>query len=66
MMVLPKTASSMSAKISTGIARKASTMRETVWSSQPRFRAVRTPSVPPMMKDKSVVASAMPMVLRAP
>ena len=65
-MLLPKTASSISAKMSTGMARKASTMREMPWSSQPRFSAVSTPSVPPIMKDSMVVMNAMPTVLRAP
>ena len=49
-----------------GSARNASTTREMPWSSQPRFSAGKTPSVPPMMKEMSVVMSAMPMVLRAP
>ncbi len=64
--LLPKTASSISAKISTGMARKASTRREMPWSSQPRLSAVSTPSVPPIRNDSMVVRKAMPMVLRAP
>ena len=66
LMLLPNTASSMRAKISTGMARNASTIRDDDWSNQPRFKAVSTPSVPPTKNEMSVVTRAMPMVLRAP
>ncbi len=62
----PKIDSSISAKISGGIAIRTSTARLISWSVQPRLIAATSPNPPPMAKARIVVTKAMPIVFRAP
>ena len=63
----PKIDSSISAKISCGIDISTSTTRDRSWSSQPRVdRGEEARATRRSAKDRSVVMTAMPMVLRAP
>ena len=62
----PKIDSSISAKISDGIAIRTSTARLMIWSAQPRLIAATRPRPPPMTKARIVVTKAMPIVFRAP
>ena len=56
----------ISAKISCGIAMMTSTRREISWSTQPPSTAATMPIKLPRVKEISVVASAIPIELRAP
>ena len=59
--------SSISAKIRTGIAiSDIDDARQHLVEPAAADVAAKTPSVPPITKERSVVSSAMPMVLRAP
>ncbi len=62
----PKIDSSISAKMSWGIAIRMSTPRASSWSVQPPRIAARSPSRPPIVKESPVVITAIPIVLRAP
>ena len=62
----PNTPRMIRARISSGIERITSTRREITVSTQPPRTAAAKPSVIPMKKDKAVVASATPIVMRAP
>ena len=56
----------ISAKTSSGIDSMTSTTRERTWSITVAADRGQEPSVVPIRKDRSVVTSATPMVMRAP
>ena len=62
----PNTPRMIKARISCGIDRITSTRRDSSMSTQPPSTAAMKPVLMPMKKDSSVVAAAMPMVMRAP
>ncbi len=63
---VPITDRMMSAKMSWGIAIRASTKRLRSVSSQPPRTAAAKPALIPMAKERSVMRKAIPMVVRAP
>ena len=62
----PNTPSTISARMSGGIERMTSTSRDRTVSTQPPSTAAAKPNVMPMKAETTVVAAAMPMVVRAP
>ena len=62
----PKTPRMIKARINCGIERMMSTSRDNNISAHAPATAAVKPEVMPMKNDSSVVAAAMPMVVRAP
>ena len=65
-IVDPNIERSIRANIRLGMAIRTSTSRLSAWSNHPRSIAASKPSPPPIRKASTVVARAMPIVLRAP